>query len=57
MTRLVNEIDMLDSAINRDRVRILAGPALTDFEVTCLFANIARRTLLNKELEDVREHE
>jgi hypothetical protein len=57
MTRLVNEIAMLDSAINRDRVRILAGPALTDSEVTCLFANIARRALLNKELEDVRERE
>ncbi len=54
---MVNEIDMLDSAINQGRVHIHVGPALTDFEVTCLFANVTRRGFLNKELEDARERE
>ncbi len=48
---------MLDSAINQNRARIHVETALSHFEFSCLFANIARRTLLNKQLEDARERE
>jgi hypothetical protein len=54
---LVIQVDALDAEINQAKGNMIQGVTPTEQELNLLIEKIARRTLLNHELEQVRAGE